>query len=148
GKIAVREYIKHNGAVCIIALTDDNMIYLVRQFRYPFKRVELELPAGKIDEGEAPIDAAFRELEEEIGMKANSMEYLGEFLPTVAYSTEIIYIYVAKELIKSAQNLDEDEFINVELMPLDTLKKMILTGEVCDGKTMAAVLKYINLYNK
>lgn len=141
GNITDREMIVHNGAVCVVAIDDENNTYLVKQYRYPFSRVIREIPAGKIDKGENPLIAAHRELEEEIGMKAKEMIYIGEFYPTVAYSTEIIYMYIAKGLEKTIQNLDEDEFINVEILPFKKLVQEIMDGKIGDGKTIAAVLK-------
>lgn len=141
GSNAVREVILHGGASCVLPIDDNGNVYMVRQYRYPFKRTLLEVPAGKLDKGEDPKVAAVRELQEEIGMQAEEVHYLGEFLPVVAYATEIIHMYVAKKLIKTAQNLDEDEFVDVEVFPFDTIYDMVLSGEIKDGKTIAVVLK-------
>ncbi|MEG0693402.1 MAG: NUDIX hydrolase, partial [Oscillospiraceae bacterium] len=114
----------------------------VRQFRYAFQETILEIPAGKLDgPNENWADAARRELEEETGMKTDELVYMGEFRPSVAILTEVIHMYVAKGLYNGKQNLDEDEFLEVEQYPLATLVEMILSGEIKDGKTIAAILK-------
>lgn len=141
GNFSVRELIIHCGAACVLPIDEQGNVYMVRQYRYPFKRTILEVPAGKLDKGEQPSAAAMRELGEEVGMTAGELIYLGEFLPVVAYATEVIHMYVAKQLTKTNQNLDEDEFVDVEVYPFDTLYNMVLSGEIKDGKTIAIVLK-------
>lgn len=148
GSPAIRELIVHGGASCVLPIDDVGNTYLVRQYRYPFERPILEIPAGKLDAGEHPDEAARRELEEEIGMTADELIYLGEFYPTVAYSTEIIHMYVARGLKKTAQNLDEDEFLNIVAMPIEQLRTDVLAGKIGDGKTMAAVLMEKGLSEK
>lgn len=142
GERAIREIVEHGGAVCVVPITDDNMVYMVRQFRYAFGETMLEIPAGKLDSpDENFVEAALRELEEEIGMKTNELIYLGDFRPSVAIFTEVIHMYVAKGLYKGAQHLDDDEFLEVEKYPLETLVEMVMSGEITDGKTIAAILK-------
>lgn len=141
GKPATREVVEHNGAICVVAIDDDEMVYFVKQYRYPFQRVMLEVPAGKIDKGETPIEAAHRELEEEIGMKATELIPMGEFYPSVAFLTEIIYMYIAKGLTPSEQRLDDDEFLRIEKMTLGEACDLIHKNEINDGKTIASVLK-------
>lgn len=141
GREAEREVIEHGGAVCIVPMEEDGTVYMVRQFRYPFNEEMLEIPAGKTEPGELVSDTANRELEEEVGMRAGELIYLGEFRPSVAYLTEIIHIYLAKGLRKTQQHLDEDEFLNVEKYPLDSLIQMILENQITDGKTRAALLQ-------
>lgn len=145
GELAVREVVEHPGGVGILALTPDKKVYMVRQFRYPFHRVLLEIPAGKLTLGEDPLECGKRELEEEIGMKAAHYRDLGQFYPTVGYVDEIIYTYLATDLTESVQNLDEDEFLDVELIPLDELVEQVLSGEIQDGKTQTAILKVHHL---
>lgn len=141
GNKAGREYIMHVGAVCIVALTDDNKVIVERQYRYPMRQVTLEIPAGKLDSKEEdPLDAAKRELREETGAIADKITYLGKFYPTPAYSDEIIYMYLAEGLHFEAQSLDEDEFLTVQLVPINELADAIIAGNVPDGKTQAAVL--------
>ena len=141
GREATREIIEHVGAVCVVPVMPDGTTYMVRQYRYPFPEAVLEIPAGKLDAGEQPVDAANRELEEEIGMKASELIYMGEFRPSVAYDMEVIHMYLARGLVKTHQHLDEDEFLNIEAYPLDQIYSMILDNQLTDGKTIAAVLK-------
>ena len=141
GHESVREYLKHPGAVCLVPITDDGDVLMVRQFRYPFGRMILEVPAGKLDAGEAPEAAARRELSEETGAEAEELIDLGCFYPSVAYTDEIIYTYLARGLTFADQHLDDDEFLAVERIPLERLCGMVLSGEISDGKTQSAILK-------
>lgn len=142
GVKAYREYIKHLGAVCVVPITDDGQIVIERQWRYPMGKALLEIPAGKLDSVEEDHEeAARRELREETGATAEEMIYLGELYPTPAYSTEVIYMYLAKGLSFGERELDEDECLTVERMPLSALVDEILKGNVPDGKTQAAVLR-------
>lgn len=148
GKESVREVVEHGGAVAVVPVTEDGMVYMVRQFRYPFDETILEIPAGKMDPGEQVWDAANRELEEEIGQKAGEMIYMGQLRPSVAYLTEIIHLYLARGLVKTQQHLDEDEFLNVELFSLDTLCEMVMENKLTDAKTIAAILKAREFLNR
>ncbi|MBO4424239.1 MAG: NUDIX hydrolase [Spirochaetales bacterium] len=142
GNKSTREYIKHPGAVAIVALDDNNRIAIEHQFRYPFSAELIEIPAGKLDYiGENPLSAAERELREETGITASEFEYMGPFYPTCAYSNEVIHLYWAKGLSYGDRNLDDDESINVEMMDIKDVVRMILEGKVQDGKTQAAVLQ-------
>jgi ADP-ribose pyrophosphatase len=147
GKITTREVVKHPGGVCILALTDENKVVLVRQFRYAHKIVQLEVPAGKLEPGEDPRLCGIRELAEETGYEAGSFEFFGKMLPTPAYVGEVIYIYLARELRKTAQKLDEDEFLEVVEIDFDEAIKMILDGAITDAKTQIALLKARLLFN-
>ncbi|MDR2558473.1 MAG: NUDIX hydrolase [Oscillospiraceae bacterium] len=149
GKITTREVVKHPGGVCILAFTDENKVVLVRQFRYAHKIVQLEVPAGKLEIGEDPRECGIRELVEETGYTAGSFEFFGKMLPTPAYVGEVIHIYIARELRKIGQKLDEDEFLEVVEISFDEAVKMVLNGEITDGKTQVALLKaWILLNNK
>lgn len=142
GNPASREYIRHVGAVCIVALDEDGRIAMERQYRYPVGETVYEIPAGKLDSKQEDIYlAARRELREETGISAESMDYLGPFYPTCAYSDEVIHIFLARGLEYGERRTDEDEFLSVEMVPLDTVKSMILSGALPDGKTQAAVLR-------
>lgn len=141
GEEATREVVVHPGGVCVVPLSPKNEVYAVRQFRYPHKRAFLEIPAGKLEFGEDPFEAVQRELLEEVGAVAEEYESLGELVPTPAYDSEVIHMYLAKGLTFSQQSLDEDEFLDVEKIPLATFVKMILDGEIKDSKTQAAILK-------
>lgn len=142
GHTSTREYIKHVGAACVVPVDEDGNVIIEKQFRYPFHDVLTEIPAGKLDSKEEPhLQAALRELQEETGYMAENMIYLGEFYPTCAYSDEIIHMYLATGLSQWQQNLDDDEFVGVEKMPLATLVEKIMNGEIKDGKTQTALLK-------
>lgn len=142
GKTALREVVEHPGGVCVAALTDNDEILFVKQFRYPYFETVLEIPAGKRDKGnEDPLECGIRELEEETGAKAEKFIPLGELYPSPGYCGEIIWLYAATGLTFSEQHLDEDEFLTVEKIPLEKAVQMILSGEIKDAKTQAAVLK-------
>ncbi len=142
GHESTREYIRHNGAVCIVPLTDDGNVVIERQFRYPFHRVITELPAGKLDSpDEDPASAAARELLEETGITADRWIPIGALIPTCAYSTEVIHMFIAAELHFGERQLDADEFLNVETIALEDFVEKILRGEIEDSKTQTAVLK-------
>lgn len=141
GKTAVRETIRHGGAVCVVALTDENEVLTVRQYRHPFARVTIELPAGKLNAGEPALDCAMRELSEETGASAQRMMFIGEYHPSPAILDEVIYMYMAEGLSFGKSHTDEDEFLALEKVPINRLTDKILSGEIKDGKTQAAVLK-------
>ncbi len=142
GKPGFREYVKHNGAVAIVPVTDEGNIIVEKQFRYPLNKIVTEIPAGKLDSpDEDPLTAAKRELREETGYSASEWIPIGCFYPSVAYTTECIHLYMAKALAKGERELDEDEFLNVEQVSLKALVKDIMDGKIGDGKTIAAILK-------
>lgn len=141
GKEATREIITHPGGVCVVPINENNEIYMVEQFRYPFGKVLIEIPAGKLEFGEDHRECGIRELEEEIGAKAQSFEYLGCLYPTVAYDTEIIYMYLARGLSFGEQNLDDGEFLDVIKMPFEKAVEMVMNNEIHDSKTQLAILK-------
>ncbi len=140
-QIAVRDVLVHTGGVCVIPVTENNEIYMVKQFRYPFKEVTTEIPAGKLEKGENPYDCGKRELLEEIGCTCTEYIPLGEIYPTPAYDTEIIYVYLAKDLKFEKQKLDDGEFLDVEKIPLSDAVKLVMNGEIKDAKTQIAILK-------
>lgn len=141
GRSAMREVVHHRGGACIAALTEKDELYLVRQYRYALGQELWELPAGKLEEGEDPFEAAKRELEEECGLKADQYIDLHPFYPTVGYCSEVIYTWLARGLHPVPMHLDEDEFLTPTKMPLEEVCRMVLEGEIRDGKTVAAVLK-------
>ena len=141
GKTSFREVVEHVGGVAILALDEGDNVALVRQYRYPFSRTLLEVPAGKLEPGEAPVLAAARELSEETGLTAGRMQYLGANFTSPGYSEEVLHIYLARDLHRGAAHLDPGEFLNVERHPLEELVQMALDGELCDGKTTVALLK-------
>ena len=143
GKQIVREYIIHPQAVAVVAMDDDQRIVIEHQFRYPFHSETLEIPAGKLDfEGEDLLEAVIRELYEETGITASEFTYLSPFWPVCAYSTEAIHLFFAKGLtFTNRRELDEDENINVEMVPIRDVVQMIYDGKIPDAKTQAAVLQ-------
>ena len=139
---ATREVIEHNGGVCVAALTDNDEVLFVRQFRYPYMEEILEIPAGKRDSAdEDPLLCGKRELKEETGATAKKFIPLGELYPTPGYCGEIIWMFAATGLDFGQTCPDEDEFLEVEKIPLNKAVEMILNGEIKDAKTQAAVLK-------
>ena len=144
------DYIQHNGAAAVVPILDNGKILLVRQYRNALDRYTLELPAGKVDAKDEPRRiCAFRELREETGYRVDSpdeLEFLIRINTMVAFGDEEIDIFVAKNLKKGEQDLDEDENIDIEEWELDDLLKLIYKGEIKDSKTVAAILAYKNKY--
>ena len=141
GTKATREVIKHPGGVCILPLDGDNNVLMVRQFRYPTHRVLLEIPAGKMEYGEDHRECGLRELKEETGCTCDEFTYLGNLIPTPAYDNEVIHMYLARGLHSGEQKLDEDEFLDVEKIPLEKAVEMVMNNEIADAKTQLALLK-------
>lgn len=142
GNTSIREIVRHNGGACIAALSDEDEVYMVRQFRYAFGKELWELPAGKLEAGEDPFEAAKRELTEECGVYADEYISLGQVYPTVGYDTEVIYIWAARGLHPAPMHLDADEFLTPERIPLAQAYEMVLSGEIKDAKTVAGILKF------
>ena len=127
-------------------VTDAMEVVAVKQYRYPIGRVTIEIPAGKLDIGEEPLEAAKRELSEETGVESADIEYVGGLYPSVAYTDEIIHMYVAKNLTYGESHTDDDEFLNVVKIPLAEFARMVMDGEIQDAKTMAAILKTARMF--
>ena len=139
---AFRDVLWHNGGVCVIPVTDDNEIYLVKQFRYPFDRLLLEIPAGKRDSFTEDFrNTAQRELEEETGMQCENLIPLGEYYSSPAILDEVIALYLATDLETGKQHTDDDEFLELVRVPFPELVKMVERNEIPDGKTQVAVMK-------
>lgn len=137
---AYREIVEHNGAAAAVALTDDDRIILVRQYRYACKRPVLEVPAGKIDRGEKDPEATMiRELKEETGFTASEVTYLGKINPSVGYSEEVIHLYLMTGLSSGTQELDEDEALEIITLPFEEAWQMAGEGRFEDAKTVAAI---------
>ncbi len=145
GREATREVIKHPGGVCVVPVNDKGEIYMVKQFRYPFASVLTEIPAGKLEYGEDHRECGLRELKEEIGAECGRFDYLGCLYPTVAYDTEIIHMYLARDLSFGDRHLDEDEFIDVVKLPFEEALQMVYDGKLPDAKTQLAILKAAKL---
>ena len=137
GREALREVARHPGAVGIFVMEGDNVV-LVRQFRYPIGKELLEIPAGKLEKGEEPYPAALRELREETGGLADSLEYLGDYYGSAGFCDEKLTLYFARLRETGENDPDEDEFLTVERMPLAAFEAMIARGQVADGKTLSA----------
>lgn len=149
GHTAIREVIRHIGAVAVVPVTDDGKVVVERQFRYPLNEVITEIPAGKLDSfTEDRLAAAKRELEEETGYTADNWQELGDFHPTAAYCDEKITLYLATGLHQGNRHLDDDEFLNVMAVPMEELVADIMSGRITDGKTQAAILKAYYLLRK
>ena len=140
GREALRDVVRHPGAVAIIALTDDGRICLVRQYRTALDRVTVEVPAGKLDPGEDPLDCARRELLEETGMEAKKIAFLTTIVTSAGFCDELIHIYMATGLSCGRPNPDEDEFLHVDLVELPELVDAVLDGRIEDAKTVVGVL--------
>lgn len=149
GGTSLRELVEHPGGVGIVAVDNDGCLLLVEQFRKPYDKMILEIPAGKMERGEEPELCGRRELEEETGYAAERFEFLGECYPSVGYTNEIIRLFLAADLKKTHQHTDEDEFLNVVRIPLEDMYKRVMNNEIADAKTVIGVLKaYIKLNKK
>ncbi len=148
GSLASREIVEHPGGVCVIGVTDEGKIPMVRQFRAPFGRVLLEVPAGKLNYGEDHLACGKREFLEETGFFAKEYVYFGALYPSVGFLTETLHIYYAKGLSKGEQHLDDDEFLDVEFFTLNELLEMVDQNEIKDAKTVAAILKLSRYLSK
>lgn len=142
GNEATRELVHHPGGVAVVAIDNDDMIYLVRQYRIPYDEILLEIPAGKLDSKEEnPKDAAARELSEETGLVAKEIKHIGDFYPSVGFLDENLRLFVATGLSEGQTHPDEDEYLDVVKMPFDEAVKLVIDGTIKDGKTIAGILK-------
>ena len=141
GQTCKREIVEHGGGACVLYV-QNGKVALVRQYRYAYGETVLEIPAGKLNAGEDPLLAAQRELEEETGICANRLELMCVMYPTPGYTNEKIYIYQAFDGVQGDRHLDEDEFLDVEWIALEQIKKMLKNGEIKDAKTIIALQMY------
>ncbi|MGC8783929.1 MAG: NUDIX domain-containing protein [Armatimonadota bacterium] len=140
GRTSQREIVEHRGAVAIVPLLDDETVLMIRQFRLAVNEVLLEVPAGTLEPDEPPEMCAARELEEETGYRANTLRKLFSQYLAPGYSQEILHVFLAQHLEKTAQRMEEDENVEVVSMPLHRAVEMVLSGEIRDAKTIAALL--------
>lgn len=140
GKVAHLDIIQHNGAVVILPIDQDDQIWFIHQYRHAAGEVILEIPAGTLEENEDGESSAHREIREEIGMAAGQLIHLGEFFIAPGYSTEYLYIYLAKNLYPAPLPMDEDELITIEKISIPQAYEMAHQGKIRDAKTLAALL--------
>ena len=141
GMVAKREIVSHPGGVSVAILTEKNELLFVKQFRCPYQEELLELPAGKLEKGEDPFEAVKREQMEETGTTGENYISLGNLYPSPGYCGEIIRIWACRVAQKGEMHLDEDEFLEVERIPLDKAVEMVLNNEIPDSKTQVGILK-------
>jgi ADP-ribose pyrophosphatase len=139
---AVREVVRHSGAVALLPFDADGKLVMVRQFRLPARQTLLEIPAGTLEPGEDPLACAIRECQEEVGYKPEFIQKIGGVYLAPGYSTEYIHFYLARDLVESRLAHDDDEFLEVERYTLDEVRAMIRAGEICDAKTVSALMTY------
>lgn len=141
GNTALREIIDHPGGVGILAIDDDDRVFMVQQYRYAFARAMWEIPAGKREAGEEPLVTAKRELQEEVGVTAERWLPMGELIPSPGCYAERLYLFMARGLTLGDTHPDDDEFLTVSRVPFTELSQACLSGEIQDAKTVVAVLK-------
>ena len=140
GQVVGREVVEHPGGVAILPLHEDGTVDIVRQFRYPFGKVVTELPAGKLEYGEDHRLAALREVQEEVGVIPGELTYLGCLYVSPGFSTEVLHMYLARDLRQGECHPDEDEFLSLVRMPLEDAVAMVMRGEIRDSKTICGLL--------
>lgn len=141
GGTSNREVVHHPGGAAVVALDDDGNVYLERQFRYPYHKVVTEIPAGKLEPGEDPFDAIQRELQEEIGAAAGRWDVLGYIMPSVGYTDEMLYLYLARDLTFGERHLDQGEFLEPFKLPFGEALARAADGRLSDAKTVAALFR-------
>jgi ADP-ribose pyrophosphatase len=144
GEESTREIVLHAGAVAIVAIDDDDNLYMVRQYRKPVEKTLVEIPAGTLEEGEDPLHCAQRELEEEVGMKAKHWEKLVSYYSAPGFCNEHMHLFLATGLTPGTVHLDADEFVERVIMPLDEAAKAMASGEIMDGKSIIGIQYLLN----
>ena len=145
GKTTTREIVEHSDCVAVVVLDSKDNVILVRQFRKAVGKILLEVPAGGVDPGEQPIASVRRELQEEIGYLANKIDKLGGFYAAPGYYTEYLHLYLATHLIPRRLEAEDTEDIEVVRVPLSRIPELINSGEICDAKSVAGLLRVISL---
>ena len=145
GRKTMREIVEHADCVAVVALDEKNNVVMVKQFREAVGKTLLEIPAGGIDAGEEPVDSVRRELQEEIGLLPNKIERIGGFYSTPGYCTEYLYLYLATDLRPSRLEAEDTESIEIVKIPLAKIPALIVSGEICDAKSIAGLLDVIYL---
>lgn len=145
GKTSTRECVDHRGGVCVAALTEKNELLFVRQFRYPYKEAVLELPAGKLEKDEDHFEAIKREQQEETGTTGTGYVDMGRLYPSPGYTNEIIYLYACRVDAFGKTNFDDDEFIEIERLPIAKAVELVMNNEIPDAKTQVLVMKTAQL---
>ncbi|MDO4556069.1 MAG: NUDIX hydrolase, partial [Lachnospiraceae bacterium] len=148
GKMVEWDFVDHKGAAAVLPITKDGKVVMVKQYRNALDRITLEIPAGGINPGETPMESAIRELTEETGYISEKVCHLKDMVSAIGFCNETIYIYLAADLKPAKQHLDEDEFVDVVEYPLEEVMDLILTNQIIDGKTIAAVLHYYILLER
>ncbi|MCD8915073.1 NUDIX hydrolase [Staphylococcus simulans] len=147
GETSKREIVNHTGAVAVCALTPENKVVLVKQFRKPIEKVLLEIPAGKLEEGEEPKSAAYRELEEETGYIAHDLKQIADIYTSPGFANEKIAIYFTDNLSKGEVHLDPDEFVEQVELTIDEIKDLVQNQQIEDAKTLIALQHLLSVYN-
>ena len=142
GKTTTREVVEHSNCVAVVVIDEQNNVLLERQFRYPVGKFLLEIPAGGVDPGEEPIDCVRRELQEEIGYYPQKIQELGGFYSIPGYGTEYLYCYLATDLVPSRLIAEDTENIEIVRVPINKITQLITSGEICDAKSIAALLTF------
>ncbi|MUV39715.1 ADP-ribose diphosphatase [Lentibacillus sp. JNUCC-1] len=147
GNTAKRERVEHSGAVAVIPITEEGKIVFVEQYRKPLEKSIIEIPAGKLEQDEAPEKTAVRELEEETGYTTHELEYVASFYTSPGFADELMHIYLAKNIIKLEETIagDDDEFIDIIEMTLEEAEKCVKEERIHDAKTNYAVLYLASL---
>jgi len=148
GEHTLREVVEHPGGVTVIPIDEEGYVYCVRQFRYPMLEHLLEVPAGKLEKEEEPLQCAERELSEETGISAGEYTYLGKVYPSPGFCREILYVYMARGLSFGVPHPDHNEFLDVEKIHIDELVRLVMNNDITDAKTVIAVLKAKNILSK
>jgi len=148
GRKTTREIAEHSDCIAVVVLDDQDNVLLVRQFRYPVSKFLLEIPAGGIDSGEEPIDAVRRELQEEIGYFPQKIEQLTGFYAIPGYGTEYLHCFLATDLVHSRLIAEDTESIEVVRVPQGQIAQLIASGEICDAKSIAALLMFLHIRRK